>query len=244
MKHVHTSANRAYRNRVALAQGETAFQVVVEETDLYVVARRDLSRQVAACVTELRGAIKTHIALHPAFAHSLSPLPVPDGAPAIVRAMARGAQAADVGPMAAVAGTVAQFVADRLAETSPDILVENGGDLYLHSTRERTVAVLADPASDAHIGIRIPAGEFPCSLCASSATIGHSLSLGHGDLVVARSRDAALADAAATALCNMVNSDHDLETVTARAREMGLDGVLAQHGKHLAAWGAIELVAL
>jgi hypothetical protein len=175
---VHTGTARGYRGALRPAGGETAFQVVVEQTDLWVVARKDLTREVAAWVTELRGRLKAYMALDPAFGPSLVPVEVLPGAPEIVRAMARAGAACGVGPMAAVAGTIARMVAERFAQESPDILVENGGDIAMFSTRERTVGILADPAGGARLGVRIPAEDFPCALCASSARIGHSLSLG------------------------------------------------------------------
>lgn len=241
---VHTGTARGYRGALRPAGGETAFQVVVEQTDLWVVARKDLTREVAAWVTELRGRLKAYMALDPAFGPSLVPVEVLPGAPEIVRAMARAGAACGVGPMAAVAGTIARMVAERFAQESPDILVENGGDIAMFSTRERTVGILADPAGGARLGVRIPAEDFPCALCASSARIGHSLSLGQGDLAVARARDASLADAAATALCNHIRTARDLPGLADLGRRFGLDGLFAQAGERVAAWGRMELVAL
>ena len=85
------------------------------------------------------------------------------------------------------------------------------------------------------------------AVCASSGTIGHSLSLGSGDLVAVRARDARFADAAATALCNELRGEADIDRVLKRARELadhGLDGVFAQYDQKVAAWGDLELVAL
>lgn len=240
----HTSPHRGYRAGVRPAGGETTFQVVIEETDLQVVARRDLSREMAARVVELRAQVKTAMALNPAFGASLTPVAVPDTAPPMIRAMANAAAVCGVGPMAAVAGSIAQYAAEYFVSESPDILVENGGDLFLCSTRRRVAAILADPTGGASLGVALPPEAFPCSLCASSATIGHSLSLGRGDLVVARSRDAALADAAATALCNLLRTPDDLSRVTDTAQSFGLDGVFAQCAGKLAVWGDMELVAV
>jgi len=174
-------------------------------------------------------------------------VPAPDTAPLVAREMARAAAAVNVGPMAAVAGTFAQLVADHFAAESPNIIVENGGDIYMHSTRERVVALLPDPTSGARLGIRLARNDFPVSLCASSATIGPSLSLGQGELVVVRSRSGAFADAAATALANLIDTGDDLDLLLARAREyapLGLEGVFAQAGGKLGVWGKMELVAL
>lgn len=240
----HTDSHRAYRSGLRPAHGEVAFQVVVEETDLLVVAREDLSREMAERATQLRGLIKTAMTLNPAFGASLVPVAVPESAPPVVRAMAEAAAVCGVGPMAAVAGTIAEFTARPFLTRSPDLLVENGGDLFLCSTRPRVAAILADPGGGARLGVALVAEDFPCSLCASSARIGHSLSLGQGDLVVARARSAALADAAATALCNLLRGPGDLVRVTDTAREFGLDGVFAQCGGRIAVWGAMELVAV
>jgi len=243
----HLSTDRAYRDLVQPGSGEIRFQVAVEQTDLLIVAEVDLQDEIASFVSQVRGDIKTWIMFHPEFAESLVPVVVPDDAPEIIRAMAAAGQACDVGPMAAVAGAVAQAVGDHFVSQSPNILVENGGDTYLHSTRERVVALLSEPDSGASVGLRLEEGGFPTAVCASSGTIGHSLSLGTGDLVAVRASDGRLADAAATALCNMLQGEADMDRVLKRAREFsahGLQGVFAQYDQKVAAWGDLELVAL
>ncbi|BDQ35136.1 UPF0280 family protein [Pseudodesulfovibrio portus] len=243
----HLSTDRAYRDAVRPGSGEVRFQVAMEQTDLLIVAEQDLRDEIAAFVAGVRGEIKNWIMFHPDFAESLVPVDVPEDAPEVVRAMAHAGRACGVGPMAAVAGAVAQAVGEAFVGQSPNILVENGGDTFLCSTRERVVALLADPGSGASIGLRIEAGAFPVSVCASSSTIGHSLSLGTGDLVAVRARDARFADAAATALCNELRSEADMDRVLRRAKELaaqGLDGVFAQYDQKVAAWGDLELVAL
>ncbi|WP_243547309.1 UPF0280 family protein [Pseudodesulfovibrio tunisiensis] len=243
----HLSQDRTYREMVRPGTDEVRFQVAVEQTDLLVVAETDLSVEISSFVTRVRGDIKNWILFHPQFLESLVPVPVPDSAPEIVRCMARAAEICGVGPMAAVAGAVSQAVADEFVSRSPNILIENGGDTYLHSTHERVVALLPEPESGAMMGLRIEKDGFPASICASSATIGHSLSLGHGDLVAVRARSGAFADAAATHLCNMLGSAADLGPVLERTRQLadkGLQGIFAQCNGKLAAWGELELVAL
>ncbi len=243
----HLSTDRAYRDAVRPQDGEVRFQVLVEQTDLLIVAEKDLQVEIASYVSQVRGEIKNWIMFHPEFAESLVPIEVPDSAPDLIRSMAKAAAVCGVGPMAAVAGAVAQAVGDRFVVDSPNILVENGGDTYLHSTRERVVALLAEPDSGAKVGLKLEADAFPVALCASSGTIGHSLSLGTGDLVAVRATDARLADAAATALCNLLNSEADIDRVLKHAQalaEFGLEGVFAQYDKKIAAWGELELVAL
>lgn len=243
----HLSTDRAYRDGVQPQKGEVRFQVAVEQTDLLIVAEKDLQVEIASFVSQVRGEIKNWIMFHPEFAASLVPVDVPDDAPAVVQSMAAAGYACGVGPMAAVAGAVAQAVGDEFVSRSPNILVENGGDTYLHSTRERVVALLAEPESGATVGLKIEAEAFPVAVCASSGTIGHSLSLGTGDLVAVRAKDARFADAAATALCNELKSEADIDRVLHRAKalaEQGLEGVFVQYDQKIAAWGDLELVAL
>ena len=247
MAKTYRSAHRAYRERIVAREGEVCFQVVVEQTDLCVVAERDLSAEISLYVQELRGLIKSYMVLHPEFLKSLVPVPVPAHASQIVRDMAEAAAACGVGPMAAVAGAVAEAVAGRFAATSPNILVENGGDICLRSTRERVVALLAVPESGASLGLRFSPGEFPVSVCSSSGRVGHSLSFGQGDIVAVRAGTGALADAAATALANLVRRGSDFGRMLDRARGLeaaGVQGVFAQCEGKVAVWGRMELVGL
>jgi len=244
---MHTDPRRTYRHPLHPRSGETAFQVVVEQTDLHIVALRDLSVEIAAFVHELRAGLKNHILLHPAFAPSLTPVDVPDHAPALVCRMAHAARLCGVGPMAAVAGAISQAAADRFRSESPDILVENGGDIFMHSTISRTVALLAKPIEGARLGLHIAADRFPLSICTSSGRVGHSVSFGQADMVAVLARDGALADAAATALANLLHHESDMDAMLAVARTLtrrGVTGVFAQIGEAIGAYGDLELVAL
>ena len=242
---VHRSTFRAYR---ASQQPElVSFQVVIEETDLWVAARQDLSDPMADLARRLRGQIRSYAAVHPEFLTALVPLKTSDKAPEIVQRMCRAGAITGVGPMAAVAGTVAQMVAEEFRGVSPDLLVENGGDTYLFSTRDRHIGILSVPEEDMRLCVPVRADEFPCSFCASSATIGHSLSFGKADLVVTRSQDASLADAAATALANAMTGAEAMDSVLERAagwKKYGLDGVFTQCEGRVGGWGKMELAIL
>lgn len=243
----HTDSYRAYREALRPRSGETAFQVVTEQTDLYVIASRPLGQEISDIVHRQRQALTNHILLHPEFRESLTPVATPDKAPAIVREMAEAAARFGVGPMAAVAGAVSQAVVDALAATCPNLLVENGGDIVLHSAVERTVALLAQPAAGARLGLSFPPDRLPAAVCASSARVGPSLSLGQADMVTVVADRGAVADAAATALGNLLVTAADLQPVLALAerwRRRGLRGVFAQLGELVGLVGDLELVAL
>lgn len=238
----HGSPFRTYR--AAQRPDLVTFQLVIEETDLWVAARADLSAPMAEAVRELRGQIQAYAAIHPEFLTALVPLDADPRAPDIIQRMCRATRPCGVGPMAAVAGTVAQMVAERFLDDSPDLLVENGGDTYLCSTADRHIGILAIPDQDLRLCVPVTTAEFPCSFCASSAKIGHSLSFGNADLVVTRSRDASLADAMATALANRLQTPADMDAVLNQARrweDLGLDGVFAQCQGKIGVWGKMQL---
>ncbi len=244
---IHIDPIRAYRHNLRPRPGETAFQVVVAQTDLFVVARRHLAREIADFVSSLRAGLSTYILLHPEFRESLVPVEPGPAAPPLAQDMAEAARRFGVGPMAAVAGAVSQAVADAFAADSPDILVENGGDIVMRSTVSRTVALLAKPVEGARLGLFFPPDKLPAAVCASSATVGHSLSLGQADMVTVVADRGAVADAAATALGNLLVTAEDLEGVLAAAtamRRRGVRGVFVQLRDLVGAVGDIELVAL
>lgn len=247
-----TASFRSYR-RAAPHAGERSFQIVVEQSDLWItvggVAKNApcLRETSLARVRELRSQISAWMLLDPAFAGSLTPVAAPGHAPEVIRRMCEASAVMGVGPMATVAGAVAALTAEALLPWCSDCMVENGGDSMLHSTKERIVALLPDPGRKAVLGLRIPAEAFPLSLCASSGRFGHSLSFGNGDLAVVRARDAFLADAAATAFCNMLKTPDDAGRTAEHAatfQQAGIDGVFLQCGSGIGIWGDMELVAL
>lgn len=245
MRSAHTSTFRAYRN--AQQPDLDTFQVVIEETDLWIAAQMNLSTLVADYVRQLRGQIQAYAAIFPDFLTSLTPIQASVNAPVIIQQMCWATSLVNVGPMAAVAGTIAQMVAEHFHVQSPDFLVENGGDTYLYSTKDRYVGILTVPDQALRLCVLVNAQEFPCSFCASSAKIGHSLSFGNADLVVVRAKDASFADAAATALANLLHTAQDIDQILEQAKNwqsLGVDGIFAQCEGKIGVWGQMELEIL
>lgn len=235
---------RIYRRSVDPA-GLSCFEVVVKETDLMVCAERDLTDLAEDLVHRARWDLESYIVGHPRFAESYVPVQVEVDAPTIVQQMARAAWRANVGPMAAVAGTVAEFVARGLAESSPNVIVENGGDIYIMGQSERVVALWASRPGVDLIGLKIPAGMQPVAVCTSSSTVGPSVSLGSAEAVTALAHDGALADAVATALANTIHDVADVSKAVDAAKLVpGVFGVLATVNGHVGAWGSVHLVPL
>jgi len=236
---------RTYRNLVK-TDDLINFEVIVKETDLLVRAERDLSKETRESVLKYRHQLETYIAANPPFQESLVPLTDDPYAPEIIREMIRTSQLARVGPMAAVAGAMAEMVSRDLLKLSKEVIVENGGDIYLATSKERTIGIYAgNSALSFKIGIVISPEESPLGVCTSSGTVGPSLSLGKANAVCLLSKSAALADAAATAVGNVVKEKKDIELGLERGREIaGILGALIIVEEKMGVWGNIKLIQL
>jgi len=236
---------RTYRHDIK-DRDLVSFQVVVKETDLYIRAVKNLSIEAVAAVNEVRGPLERYIRGHPIFLHSLEPLPVEKDAPDIVHRMAQAARLADVGPMAAVAGAVAEMVGERLFQWSDDVIVENGGDIYLRVSSKRKIGIYAgESAFSGKLAIEVEPGRTPLGICTSSGSVGPSLSMGVADAAVVIAPSAALADAAATAVGNMFKADKDMDSAIEQGRQIkGVMGIVVIKGNSMGAWGDIRLVKI
>ncbi|MCK9295667.1 MAG: UPF0280 family protein [Desulfobulbaceae bacterium] len=237
---------RDYRGIMA-AEGMTRCQVSIRETDLLILADRDVTDQATHLVMQYRSHLETYISRHAEFLTSLIPLATDPLAPPIVKEMLRAAQLAGVGPMAAVAGAIAEFVGRDLLETAvQEIIIENGGDIFMSRQQDSRAAIFAgtSPLSN-KIAMKIPKSFMPLGICTSSGTIGHSLSFGQADSVTVLAPSASVADAAATRLGNELREITDMNNALAVARNLtGLLGVVMIKDDHLGVWGEIELAPL
>lgn len=225
--------------------------VRVSETDLHILADRNVEVQAKELVLRYRMQIESYIARHPEFLTALSPLPFDNLAPPIVRDMISAGEAADVGPMAAVAGVLSEYVGrDLLAGGIQEVIVENGGDIFLKRNKACTVAIFAGQSSLSYkVGVVVAAGAMPTAVCTSSGTVGHSLSFGEADSVTVLASSTALADAVATRLGNEVglanSGEAGIRRTLALARQFsGIDAVVVICGELMGAVGAVELVSL
>lgn len=235
---------RTYRRTIE-PSGLVCFQVVVAETDLQICAERDLSQAAEWLVREVRSEIEAYISTHPRFAEAYAPHPVEPGSPGVIGRMAYAGSVAGVGPMAAVAGAVAEHVARGLAVHSSEVIVENGGDIFILGRQRRTVALATSAQAPARLALEIEAAVLPCAIATSSGTLGHSTSFGAADAVTVIAADGALADAVATALANRIREPGDISGAIEVARQVaGVLGVLASVGETVGAWGAVRLAPL
>jgi hypothetical protein len=239
--------HRFYRYQHHSPKGWESFQVKYRETDLWIRARLNLAQKALQEVLSCRHKLEHYIASHEEFLRSLDPLPDDPLAPPLVRRMIKAAIAAGVGPMASVAGAIAQEVGVSLEQFSDSVIVENGGDCYLRMQQETNVGIFAGPDSPftGRIAIKLGPERFPVGICTSSGTVGHSLSFGKADAVTVISRDAALADAAATRLGNMVQTWADIDDALELAQRMpSIEAVLILIKDKMGIWGNIEVVPI
>ena len=246
MEYVERSYRQSFR------QDDLAhFQVVVRQTDLDIGVRRErfspeLANWVEELIREQRTLLEKYIEEDPTFLHSLSPCELRPGAPPMAVEMADAACLAVVGPMAAVAGAFAQYVGRALEKRSKDVIVENGGDIYLRSVRKRRIGIFAgnSPLSN-RIALEIRPEDTPLGICTSSGTVGPSLSFGKADAVVILSPSAILADAVATAAGNLVQNKDDVQKAAEYATGVeGITGAVIIKDDRLAVCGKLKLVPL
>ncbi|MCJ7605026.1 MAG: UPF0280 family protein [Dehalococcoidales bacterium] len=233
---------RDYRHWVE-SSGLVPFTVTVQETDLFICAGENLERKARRIVLKYRSQLEQYISKYPRFQASLEPLPIPTHAPRIVMNMIEAGRKAGVGPMAAVAGAVAEEVGKELLAFSPEIIVENGGDIFLSVRTKKIIALYAgDSPLTGKLGIEIRPEETPLGICTSSGTVGHSLSYGKADAAVVLSGSTALADAAATSIGNRVKQADDIDSAIRYGQEIeGVLGIVIIVGRKIGAWGNVTL---
>jgi ApbE superfamily uncharacterized protein (UPF0280 family) len=242
---IKENEKRNYRKRVS--SGDlVSFHVAVKQTDLWVSAESNLEQATRDLVFDCRQKLESYISTHPEFATSLAPWPDDPYAPSMVKEMIGVTRDLGVGPMASVAGAIAQYVADGLTEFTGQVIVENGGDIFIRGGRPVTVAILAGKSPlNERFGLLIPERQMPLGVCTSSATVGHSLSMGIADAACILSSSGALADGAATAVGNRIRKKSDLEKVGKwSSRIKGIIGGVLIVDDRMATWGDIELVKL
>jgi ApbE superfamily uncharacterized protein (UPF0280 family) len=223
-----------------------SFEVAVQETDLLILAESDLAELVKDIIYKVRGPLEGYIAQHPEFVHAMSPLPYDRLAPQVVREMLSAAQSCGAGPMAAVAGAIAEQVGLALLRESNEVVIENGGDCFIKVDSPLQVGIFAGQSMlTDKLALRISPDDTPLGVCTSSGTVGHSLSLGHADAVTILAPSTALADAVATMTCNQINNENDIHKAISFAQQVeGVSGVIVIVGEKIGAWGEVELVSI
>ncbi len=236
---------RLYRN-LFNSENLVFFDVLVYETDLRIGAYTNLYGKAHELVLSYRKQIMDYIKIHHEFLTSFNPVIPLENAPYIIKKMCDAARRAGTGPMAAVAGAISEMVGLNLLNDSKEIIVENGGDIFIKTDIERKIGVFAgkSPLSN-KVAVIIEPDNTPSGICTSSGTVGHSFSYGKADAAVIVSRDSFIADAVATATGNVIKSSDDIEKGLEFASSIaGVQGALIIVGDKMGACGDIKLTGL
>jgi ApbE superfamily uncharacterized protein (UPF0280 family) len=222
------SRKRTYRT---FTYREAVFRICCENFDA-----------VTAEIVRQRQILEDYIARHPDFRESLEPLDLLADAPDVAKSMARAAKLVGVGPMAAVAGAMAQCAGLAALEAgASEVIVDNGGDIYIHAVEPVIIGLETGTADLAdRLAFSLQADDTPISICSSSGQMGHSMSLGECDLATVVARDAAQADAAATQAANLVRDIGDIDSALESISGIeGIDGVMIVKGARVGLAGKL-----
>ena len=202
----------------------------LKETQCTIIS--DKQKAIRAAIESIkrnRHELEIYVGANPKFLHSLKPIVAPEK-PLVAKLMALAGEKAYVGPMAAVAGVIADLAVTDMISVGCDVaVVEDGGEVSAHSNRPVNVAVAAgeEPLSK-QFGFRLT--EFPIGVATSSGRFSHALSFGDAEAATVFCKNASLADAAATAVGNVVKGEDAkgaIETGIKRGLSIdGVDGVL------------------
>jgi len=220
-----------------------SFNVRLDTTDLFITAGKNLTEEAFKSLKTARDELEEHIKNNSNFLYSLSPLTPPGNIPAIVDNMYRAALSAGVGPMAAVAGAIAEHVGRDLLAHSEEVIVENGGDIWMKLEYPAKTGVYTDNIYFRDkIWLKINPEDTPCSICTSTSRLGHSLSFGKADAVTVITEKGAQADAVATGACNIVQDENDIQKALDYAMSIeDVMGCMIIFRDKLGAQGMIEL---
>lgn len=240
---------RTYRDAADTTVLISSF-VKVKDTDLHILADQDVTVEGKNLVLRYRLQIENYIAANPEFGMALMPLVYDPLAPKIVGEMLEAARRTGVGPMASVAGVIAEYVGrELLVKGCKEVIVENGGDLFINRNEDSKIAIFAgDSPLSLNVGLDLRKDLMPIAVCTSSGSVGHSLSFGSADSVTVVASSASLADAAATRLGNEVgdcSGADSIKNVLEISRTIeGILGVVVIRGDKIGAVGDVKLVKL
>lgn len=234
---------RLYRGWSSV-QDLVSFEVIVRETDLHILADKNLENDALSSILRHRKTLEDYASKNPIFLTTLEPFEVDGPVPGIIKEMVDASAKVGVGPMASVAGAIAEFVGRDLLKDSSEVIIENGGDIFLKTVKQRRIGIFAgDSAFTGRLALEIEPEDTPLGVCTSSGTVSHSLSFGKADAVVVVSKSASLADAAATAIGNVIKEKEDIHKGIELAKKIeGIRGVVLIKRDGIGVWGDIKLV--
>jgi ApbE superfamily uncharacterized protein (UPF0280 family) len=196
----------------------------IGQTAVTIISEHKFIQTAKDAIFDARSQIERKIAADPFFKTTYEPFDASPDDGIVVKRMCDASSSAAVGPMAAVAGAIAEYAVEKMVSCgSAYAIVDNGGDIAMMCDREVLVGMYMD-VSGQRLSLKVPPAGRIIGICSSSASVGPSVSLGRSDISLVISHNVTLADACATTLGNLINGGENmtehLETVC------GIDGVL------------------
>ena len=132
----------------------------LKESQCTIISDKQKAIQAAKeSIKYSRQELELYVRANPAFLHTLIPISAPEK-PIVAKMMAEAAQKACVGPMAAVAGAIADLAVEAMKRVGCRVaVIENGGEIMADSNVPIDVAVAAGNEVGAAVGL--PAGSDP-----------------------------------------------------------------------------------
>jgi len=232
---------RFYRDFV---KSKFILEVSYRESDLFISSDKKLDKQfVYDILKKYYTEVENYITKNPKFLTSLSPLPFDKEAPEIVKEMFSVSTKTNIGPFSSVAGAIAKYVGKELLNYTDELIIENGGDIFLKINEDKKVGVyLGERFKDNLLILKIKKRCQPFGIASSSAYIGESLNFGKTDLLTVVAEDSIIADGFATALSNLIKEKEDIEKVIKIAKKNSyIFSLVIAFKNNLYFWGDIEV---
>jgi ApbE superfamily uncharacterized protein (UPF0280 family) len=198
----------------------------LKESNCTIISDKESAIEKAiSSIKHHRRQLEEYIRERPQFLHSFEPVAV-DYGPEVARLMAEASAKAGVGPMAAVAGVLADLAVEEMLRDGCKVaVVENGGEVSAVSDQPVDIALAAgDAPLSREMGFRLK--DFPIGVATSSGLYSHAFSFGDAEAVTVFAVDAGVADAAATAVANLIKGDYVRGVIRQGIdRALSIDGV-------------------
>ncbi|MFH1459266.1 MAG: UPF0280 family protein [Candidatus Omnitrophota bacterium] len=237
---------RIYRNNTKNNPSLEKFELKYFESDLLFYTDTNLENIARRWLMFYHDQILQYCCENPEFRKSLAPLKLKGKLPLIIRRMLFASKQAHVGPMASVAGAIAEFVGKKLLAYSKTVIIENGGDIFIKTEKKRKVGLFAGMNSIYNrLYLNISPADTPCGICTSSSKIGHSLSFGKTEACVIIAKSAIIADCFATYIGNLIKSESDFSKALKIVKShKSISGAIFITNSKLTAYGKLKLNVL
>ncbi|PIU18795.1 MAG: UPF0280 family protein [Elusimicrobia bacterium CG08_land_8_20_14_0_20_44_26] len=233
--------NHFYRTR---GREKYSFTASFKNANIFVKSDIDIEDEFSKALNQIYSVVENYASDNPFFSKSFLPLEEDSSAPDIIKKMYRASRLAGVGPMASVAGAIAEELYNNFAGKRGFLIIENGGDIFLGSPNAVFCGLYTGSSFDG-FGLKIKKKIMPCGISSSSSEIGHSMSFGKAKIATVISKSGAEADAFATALANKIESENSLQKATSVCASFrGVIGAIGILKDKIAFAGDIDFVQL